>query len=356
MSQKIAVVLFQLGGPDSLESIAPFLYNLFSDPDIFDFPGSSVLGKPLAKFISRNRKNSAAEHYAAIGGKSPILDHTMQQSNALQKKLRAQGHDATTFIAMRYWHPSTETVVQEVKQGRFDRIILLPLYQQFSKSTTYSSLNEWKRLASKQTLTTPTQLICCYPNHPLLVDAYVDRINEAYEKFAGLEGTDIDLIFSAHGVPLSYIRKGDPYQIQVEETVRSVVAKGSWSSPHALCYQSKVGPQKWLSPSLTDTVEQKIRSGRKNLLIIPIAFVTEHIETLHEIDIELREESEIWGVGQMYVMPALNDHPLFIRCLADQVEARLKSTGDPVSHCMQLRDNASGHRPLPKLCPWYTSQ
>ena len=246
--EKIAVVLFQLGGPDSLDAVEPFLYNLFSDPDIFDFPGSSVLGKPLARFISRNRKSHAQEHYAAIGGKSPILELTSQQSDALQKKLRAQGHAVTTFVAMRYWHPMTEEVVREVKAGGFDRIILLPLYQHFSKSTTYSSLNEWKRVARLEGLSTPSQLICCYPNHPLLIDAYIARITEAYAKFKDCRQEDIDLIFSAHGVPLSYIRKGDPYPVQVEATVRAVVEKGSWASPHTLCYQSKVGPQKWLSP------------------------------------------------------------------------------------------------------------
>ena len=353
--EKIAVVLFQLGGPDSLEAVEPFLYNLFSDPDIFDFPGSSILGKPLARFISRNRKSHAQEHYAAIGGRSPILELTMRQAEALGNRLRSQGHNVETFVAMRYWHPMTGEVVQKVKAGGFDRVILLPLYQQFSKSTTYSSLNEWNRVTREEGLSLPSQLICCYPNHPLLIDAYIARIAEAYARFKGLRQEEIDLIFSAHGVPLSYIRSGDPYQLQVEETVRAVVAKGNWSSPHTLCYQSKVGPQKWLSPSLTDTVEQKIRSGRRNLLVVPIAFVTDHIETLHEIDIELREEAVVWGLEQMHVMPGLNDHPLFIRCLADQVIARLQSSADPASRCMQLRDQASGHRPQPVLCPWYRS-
>jgi ferrochelatase len=355
VSQKIAVVLFQLGGPDSLEAVEPFLFNLFSDPDIFDFPGSSVLGKPLARFISRNRKAHAQEHYAAIGGKSPILDLTMQQSEALEAELRSHGLDATTMVAMRYWHPMTSEAVQKVKEGSFDRVILLPLYQQFSKSTTFSSLNAWNIEAQKANLEIPTQLICCYPNHPLLVDAYISRIQEAYAKFEGLEDDDIDLVFSAHGVPLSYIRRGDPYQLQVEETFRSVTAKGNWKSPATLCYQSKVGPQKWLSPSLTDTVERLIRGGRKNLLIVPIAFVTEHIETLHEIDIELREEAEIWGLEQMHVMPGLNDHPTFIQCLSEQVQARIHSSSDPTSRCMQLREQAEGHRTQPTLCPWYTS-
>jgi len=353
LSEKIAVVLFQLGGPDSLDAVEPFLYNLFSDPDIFDFPGSSVLGKPLARFISRNRKAHAQEHYAAIGGKSPILELTTLQSRALERRLRAEGVNATTIVAMRYWHPLTSEAASRVRDGGFGRVILLPLYQQFSRSTTLSSINEWKRQAATVGLDLPTQLICCYPNHPLMVKAIVERIDEAFGAFTDAGPGDIDVVFSAHGVPLSYIRSGDPYQLQVEETVRAVVSSGGWSSSVHVCYQSKVGPQKWLSPSLTDTAERLIRSGRNNLLIVPIAFVTEHIETLHEINIELREKAEGWGLGQMRVMPALNDHPSFIQCLSDLVTARLRSSGDPVSKCMQLRDQARGHRTAPVLCPWY---
>lgn len=351
MSDKIAVVLFQLGGPDSLDAVEPFLYNLFSDPDIFDFPGSSVFGKPLARYISRNRKEHAQSHYREIGGRSPILDLTMAQSNALEKQLRAEGLDATTFVTMRYWHPMTDEVVQKVAVGNFSRVILLPLYQQFSKSTTFSSVNEWNRQAALAGLSLPTQLICCYPIHPALVEAYVSRVNEAYQKFGSVGQPDIDLVFSAHGVPLSYIKAGDPYQLQVEETVRAIREKGRWVSPSHVCYQSKVGPQKWLTPSLTDTVQSLIGKGRRKLLIVPVAFVTEHIETLHEIDIELREEAETWGVEKMVLMPALNDHPAFIRCLSDLVIARLQTTADPASKCLKLWQQDSS-RVKPSLCPW----
>lgn len=348
---RIAVVLFQLGGPDSLEAVEPFLYNLFSDPDIFDFPGSSLLGRPLARYISRNRKEHAKAHYREIGGRSPILELTKKQAEALQTSLRSAGLDATTFIAMRYWHPMTDEVVRDVKAGGFTRVILLPLYQQFSKSTTQSSVNEWRRQAARQGLSLPTQLICCYPNHPQFVGAYVSRIDEAYAQFEGTPATEIDLVFSAHGVPLSYIKAGDPYQLQVEESVRAITAAGRWTSPSHLCYQSKVGPQKWLAPALTDTVRELIGRGRKKLLIVPVAFLTEHIETLHEINIELREEAEEWGLETMVMMPAVNDHPAFIQCLADLVTSRLHTTADPVSKCLRLWEQNSS-REKPMLCPW----
>jgi ferrochelatase len=263
--------------------------------------------------------------------------------------------DATTFIAMRYWHPMTDEVVRDVQAGGFTRVILLPLYQQFSKSTTQSSVNEWKRQAARHGLSLPTQLICCYPNHPQFVEAYVSRINEAYARFEGTPAADIDLVFSAHGVPLSYIKAGDPYQLQVEESVRAIKAAGTWGSPTHLCYQSKVGPQKWLTPSLTDTVRGLIGRGRKKLLIVPVAFLTEHIETLHEIDIELREEATTWGLETMVMMPAVNDHPAFIRCLTDLVTARLQSTADPVSKCLNLWQK-DVTRVRPGLCPWVTQQ
>ena len=350
-SQSTAVICFQLGGPDSLDAVEPFLYNLFSDPDIFDFPGSSLFGKPLARWISKNRAPHAAEHYAAIGGRSPIRELTDRQAAALQVSLHAAGADAKVFVAMRYWHPMTDAVVQQVKQGGFTQIVLLPLYPQFSQSTTLSSVNEWRRQAMLSGLDVPTKLICCYPNHPSMIDAVVANINQTYLRFSGVDPKDIELVFSAHGVPLSYIKRGDPYQLQIEETVRAVVARGRWTSPHRLAYQSKVGPQKWLQPALTDIVEELLRQGRRRILIVPIAFVTEHIETLHEINIELREEAEHLGVKQLEMMPALNDHPLFIKCLTDLVTARMRSSGPQTSKCMRLWEGTSA-REKPVLCPW----
>lgn len=354
MSNNIAVVLFQLGGPDSLEAVRPFLYNLFRDPDIIDIPGGLFGRTLLAKLISSLRSSAVGKHYKEIGGKSPILELTNQQAVALEHSLAREGFSARVFVAMRYWHPLTEEAIASIQNGSFDRIILLPLYPQFSKATTYSSLNEWNRQAQRFGLTLPTQLICCYPNHPQMIDAFVEQINVAYRRFGTQSQEEIDLLFSAHGVPLQFIERGDPYQLQIEETVRHIVERGKWRSPHFLCYQSKVGPQQWLGPSLLETIERRANAGRKRLLIAPIAFVTEHIETLHEINIEAREHAAELGVEQFEMMPALNCHPKFIACLTDLVLARVHSSADPASKCAKLWQEHPD-RPKPGLCPWYSA-
>ena len=317
--QRIAVVLFQLGGPDSLEAVEPFLYNLFSDPDIINFPGAFLARKPLAKFISSKRSKKVAEHYKEIGGKSPILELTTAQAVALEKQLNKK-INARVYIAMRYWHPLTQEIVETLKKEKFNRLILLPLYPQYSKATTASSLNEWNKQIQKLNYNTvPSEAICCYHNHALYIDAIVDNINVTLKKFSAVDPEAIDLVFSAHGVPVSLISAGDPYQQHIEETVRLVVEKGKWNSPHLLCYQSKVGPAEWLKPSLHQTLRDLAVKRRQHLLIIPVAFVTEHIETLHEINIEAREEARHLGIMQFEMMPALNDHPKFIECLTDLV-------------------------------------
>jgi protoporphyrin/coproporphyrin ferrochelatase len=348
-NKKIAIVLFQLGGPDSLEAIEPFLYNLFMDPDIINFPGAFLARKPLAKFISSRRSMKVAENYKQIGGKSPILDLTQRQASALESVLRLQNIDGCVFIAMRYWHPMTNEVVQKIKADGFQKVILLPLYPQFSQATTRSSMNEWNRQMQKQKLSIQTRFICCFPSQPLFIEAFVENINLALARFHKVTSSDIDLIFSAHGVPLSYIKHGDPYQLQIEETVRCIVECGKWNSPHTLCYQSKVGPMKWLKPSLIETVEHLAGKGRKHLLVIPIAFVTDHIETLHEINIDVRRHAIALGLQQFELTPALNDHPKFIQCLAELVQAQLVS--DVHSNTCETLWNKKRTRAKPKMCP-----
>jgi len=353
-NKRTAVVLFQLGGPDSLEAIEPFLYNLFMDPDIINFPGAFLARKSFAKFISSRRSVKVAENYKQIGGKSPILDLTQLQASALEVILRSRNINAHVFIAMRYWHPNTEEAVKKIRSGGFEQAILLPLYPHFSKATTLSSVNEWERQAKKHQCVIPIKSVCCYPNQPLFIEAFVENINVALTRFQNIATTDIDLVFSAHGVPLSYIRHGDPYQLQIEETVRCVIKRGKWNSPHTLCYQSKVGPIKWLKPSLLDTIEHFNSKGRKYLLIIPIAFVTDHIETLHEINIDARRHAMTHGIHQFELTPALNDHPKFIQCLADLVQEQLELGSHPHS-CETLWRNHVD-RPIPAHCPWITSQ
>jgi len=317
MGEKIAVVLFQLGGPDSLEAVEPFLYNLFLDPDIIDFPFASLAREPLARYISSRRSRKVAEKYKEIGGRSPILDLTRQQARALEQELRTS-MNATVFIAMRYWHPMTDAVVRELIRHHPERIILLPLYPQYSRTTTGSSIHEWNRWSSSLGLdAVPQEIIHHFYDHPLYIEAVADRINQAMDKFT--DRRDCVLVFSAHGVPISIIRSGDPYKDHVEKTVSLVMQRGGWNVQHHLCYQSKVGPAKWLKPSLEETIRELGRRGTPNVVVVPIAFVSDHIETLHEINIEARELAHRVGIAQFEMVQGLNDHPIFIQALADLV-------------------------------------
>lgn len=324
--KKIAVVLFQLGGPDTLDAVEPFLYNLFCDPEIINFMGAGLARKPLARFIARKRSQIVREHYQAIGGGSPIVDLTNRQAIALATALEPD-FDATVVVAMRYWHPLTAEAVAKLQGLALDELILLPLYPHYSFATTGSSLKEWQRLyrAEKGQKTPSVKMVNDFHDHPLYIAALVERINEALQ---GLSRPDeIHLVFSAHGLPMSLVEKGDPYPKQIETTVNLVRQRGAWQNPYTLCYQSRVGKQKWLEPSLTQTIEKLAKSGVRRMLVIPISFVTEHIETLHEINIEAREEAEALGVAEFRMMPSLNDSPTFIRALADLVRQAAGATG-----------------------------
>jgi ferrochelatase len=314
--KKISVVLFQLGGPDSSSAVEPFLFNLFCDPDIIDFFGAWFARRPLARYIARKRAGVVREHYDAIGGHSPIRMLTERQANALEVAL-APHCDARCFIAMRYWNPLTAEAVAEVNASGADELVLLPLYPQYSFATSSSSLKEWKRLYNPNGKAPRERVIEKFFDHPLYIQSIVEKIALTLTHFDAPDRAHI--VFSAHGLPLSLIERGDPYAKHVEETRRLVMQRGAWKNAHTLCFQSKVGRRKWLSPSLTETIERLARAGEKKLLIVPIAFVTEHIETLHEINIEAREEAHKLGVEQFEMMPAVGDSPTFIAALADLV-------------------------------------
>lgn len=313
----IGVVLFQLGGPDRLEAIEPFLYNLFSDPDIIQFPFSKLARRPLARLIAARRAKKVAHHYAAIGGGSPIGELTGRQARALEAELN-KFLDAKVFVAMRYWHPLTEEAIQEIAQVSLDELILLPLYPQYSRVTTDSSLKEWQRRYGAAGLNhARVKVIRQFFDDPGYIEALAQNINATLARFPS--PSEVTLLFSAHGVPENVIKDGDPYQDQLEGTVRLVTSRGDWPNPHRLCYQSRVGPGRWLRPSLDATMHELASRGVKRLLVVPIAFVTDHVETLHEIDIEAREVASQLGVVQFEMMPALNDSRRFIRALADLV-------------------------------------
>jgi ferrochelatase len=312
-AKKIAVILFQLGGPDSQAAVEPFLYNLFCDPDIINFPGSFLARKPLAKWISTRRSKTSGKNYAAIGGGSPIRRLTEQQARALEVALRPH-ISARTIVAMRYWHPDTSDAIAALESAPFDELVLLPLYPHYSFATTGSSLKEWNR---QYEASVPVHLIDHFFDHPDYIAAIVERINSVLLQLPRSE--EVHLVFSAHGLPMSLVEKGDPYPQHIEATVRLIRELGAWPNPHVLCFQSKVGRQKWLTPSLTGTIERMAREGQRRMLVIPISFLTEHIETLHEINIEAREQAASLGIKEFHMMPALNDSPLLIRALADLV-------------------------------------
>jgi ferrochelatase len=311
--RKIGVVLFQLGGPDTLEAVEPFLYNLFCDPDIINFPGAFLARKPLAKLISTTRAKTVGKHYAEIGGGSPIRRLTGEQAVALEAALKPH-IPARVVVAMRYWHPNTAEAIAALDSRPYDELVLLPLYPQYSFATTGSSLKEWDRLYKPKV---PVRLIDHFYDHPDYVAGIVERIDSVLNSVT--DPGSVVLVFSAHGLPLALVDKGDPYPKHIEATVQLIRQLGAWNNPHVLCFQSRVGPQKWLQPSLTGTIESLARDGVRRVLVIPISFLTEHIETLHEINIEAREQAESLGIHDFYTMPALNDSPLLIRGLADLV-------------------------------------
>jgi len=319
--KKVGIVLFQLGGPDSLEAVEPFLYNLFCDPDIIDFPLAWLARKPLARYISRRRAPKVAQHYGEIGGQSPIRLLTERQAEALKNALSPH-LDSLVVIAMRYWHPFTAEAVEQLGSARLDELVLLPLYPQYSRATTGSSLREWDRCFRRAALSAgssgiPVRVVKQFHTHPGYLDALVEKVNLGLGHFDYPE--EAHLVFSAHGLPVSFVEQGDPYQAQIEGTVKMVMERGAWKNVHTLCYQSKVGRQKWLEPSLDDTVRRLAAAGCRRMLVAPISFVTEHIETLHEINIETRAEAAALGITQFEMMPALNDSPRFIAALADLV-------------------------------------
>jgi ferrochelatase len=313
----VGVVLFQLGGPDARDAVEPFLYNLFCDPDIIPLGMlGAVVRKPLAWWIAQRRAQSVAHHYDRIGGHSPIRALTERQARALETAL-APAVEPHATVAMRYWRPLTLQAVAEIERLALDELVLLPLYPHYSFATTRSSLKEWERCYKPRPFGPQVHVVENFHDHPLYIQALVEKIALCFRQFARRD--EVHLVFSAHGLPMSLVEEGDPYPKQVERTVQLVRERGDWSNPWTLCYQSRVGRQKWLEPSLTSTIEKLAASGVREMLVIPISFVTEHIETLFEINIEAREEAEKLGVKTFRMMPAVGDSPLFIGALADLV-------------------------------------
>ncbi|GAC1703362.1 MAG: ferrochelatase [Candidatus Acidiferrum sp.] len=333
--KRVGIVLFQLGGPDSLAAVEPFLLNLFLDPDIIPLGPLGLLRRPIAKLISARRSIPVAGRYAQIGRRSPIATLTERQRVRLVAAVSPY-IDPVAVIAMRYWHPLTTEAVNALRgAGPLDEIVLLPLYPHYSYATTLSSLKEWRRVYGSPPNSPPVRTIEHFYNHPLYIQSLVANVGRVLRQFP--DSSRIHLLFSAHGLPMSLVEKGDPYPQHIEETVRLTCEHGAqqfraWPRTHFLCYQSRVGPAKWLQPPLTATIERLGHEGVKEMLVVPISFVTEHIETLHEINIEARAEAAKFGIERFRMMPAVGDSPYFIAALKDLVLRAVGITADSSVH------------------------
>ncbi|CAM3314326.1 ferrochelatase [Asticcacaulis taihuensis] len=316
--KRIAVLLFNLGGPKNPEDVQGFLYNLFADKNIINLPFGVRQG--VASLISSRRAPSAKKNYAHMGGGSPILKETEAQAQALEAYIAAntKGIEAKVFIGMRYWHPFIEDTVREIDAWGPDEIVLLPLYPQFSSTTTLSSFQAFQKVyAGKARVTS----VCCYSDNAHFIKAHVDAIQE---KIGTLKQPGhYRLLFSAHGLPESIIARGDPYQAQVESCVAKIMTGLGNPIEHSICYQSRVGPMKWIGPS-TDASIQKAGADGKSIILVPIAFVSEHIETLVELDIEYAHLAAASGVKDYIRLPALGVNASYIKALNDEV---LKAIG-----------------------------
>jgi ferrochelatase len=320
VGRRVAIVLFNLGGPDSPEAIKPFLRNLFLDPAILRVP---FFVRPfLARIIARARVAPATANYALLGGKSPLLQLTQRQAAALEAALPEM--EAKCFIAMRYWHPFVLEAARAVKAWRPDAVVLLPLYPHFSTTTTGSSLVAWRQAVARIGLAVETTTVCCYPVDPAFTAATAALVKAEYDRVrAALDpAVPLRVLFSAHGLPEVIIQNGDPYQWQVERTVAAVLRSWDETLDYTICYQSRATPQKWIGPS-TDGEVERAAKDQTAVLVVPIAFVSEHTETLVELDVEYRDLAVKLGVPGYFRVPAQNADPGFIASLAGIVRRAL---------------------------------
>ncbi len=316
---RVGVLLLNLGGPEQLSDVRPFLYNLFSDPEIIRIP-FKWLQKPLAWFISTSRASKSQENYRQIGGGSPLRRITEEQGNALQQVLRDKGMDATVYIGMRYWNPFTEEAVAQIKQDGVEDLVVLPLYPQFSISTSGSSFrileDLWKEDPELQKIN--YTVIPSWYDRPGYVESMADLVRQELDHCANPQ--EATVFFSAHGVPVSYVKEaGDPYQAEIEDCTALIMKALNRPNPHVLAYQSRVGPIEWLQPYTEDELVSLGEKGTQELVVVPVSFISEHIETLQEIDMEYREIALESGIKNFRRAPALNTYPKFINDLGNMV-------------------------------------
>lgn len=343
--ERVGVVLFNLGGPETLDDVEPFLYNLFMDPAIIDLPVGGRLRHWLCQAIAYFRSSSVKEDYELIGGGSPLTRLTNEQANGLQKHLNEHygepaGVDFRTYVAMRYWHPFSEEAAAQMEADDVDKVVLLPLYPQYSKTTTGSSMAYWKALEVNDEIPSwPTTTVFEYAANPKYVQALSERIDEALQRFPQEAQEQVHLLFSAHGTSRwEMTQRRDPYCCLVHSTVEQVMRQRGWDAPFHTAFQSKVGPGDWLAPSTPEKLEELVDQGVRSVLVVPVSFVTDHVETSYELDVEVREEAEVSGVEHYEVTAGLNTHPLFIEALGEATVAQLELPMD----ANQLRVGGDG--------------
>jgi len=318
MPEKTALLLLQMGGPDSLAAVRPFLLNLFTDRDIIKI-GPAFLQPFLARRIVNKRAPKVEGYYQQIGGRSPIRELTDAQGKGVQELL---GDGYRPFVAMRYSRPSTLEALAAIKREGITRIVALSLYPHYSRATTGSSLNELKRVLGESGHKFELTVIDRFYNHPLYIEALAEKVTKGLASFP--DPQKVEIVFSAHSLPQSFIDQGDPYLSHIQETVRLVMERIGERS-HQLSFQSKAGPVKWLEPSTEEMIERLAREGKKDLLMVPLSFVSDHIETLYEVDIQYAEEAKALGVERFVRSESLNSSPLFLECLAELVRGADKA-------------------------------
>ena len=319
---KVGVLLFNLGGPETLRDVKPFLYRLFSDPEIIHVK-FSPLRKAIAYMIATFRRKTSEGYYSQIGGGSPLRRLTEEQARALADELKRRGRDVETFVGMCTWHPFLFEAVDKIDEANIDSLVILPLFPQYSVTTTGSGFAVLRELIDKhpQFKKLDVQWICSWADQPTYIESFVQAIQRELGKFTDPE--KVHLLFSAHSIPESYVRKGDPYLEQTKETVELIMDRLGRRNPYQLSFQSKIGPVKWLEPFTSDVIAGLGKQGVDDVLVIPVSFVSEHIETLYELDILFRRVAADAGVENFRRVPALNSDPTFIRALADIVESTL---------------------------------
>jgi len=319
---KIGVLLFNLGGPETLRDVKPFLYRLFSDPEIIHVK-FSPLRKAIAFTIATLRRKTSEGYYSQIGGGSPLRRLTEEQASALANELNARGRSVETFVGMCTWHPFLHEAVDKIEKANVDSLVILPLFPQYSVTTTGSGFAVLRQLIDRHPdfKKLDVQWICAWPDHPTYIESFVQAIQRELEKFD--QADNVHLLFSAHSIPASYVRNGDPYLEQTKITVETIMDRLGRRNPYQLSFQSKIGPVKWLEPFTNDVIVDLGKKGIDDVLVVPVSFVSEHIETLYELDILFKKVAEEAGVANFRRVPALNSDPTFIRALADIVESTL---------------------------------